>query len=437
MNARDLVYVPLAALTAPLWARKGREAWPERFGRVERLPGPRGGKPRVLLHAVSVGEVSALRGLVPRLAGEADVVVSVTTDTGTARARSLFAGATVVRYPLDFSWAVRRFLDAVRPDVVALVELEVWPNFVAACRQRGIPVCVINGRLSERSFKGYSRIRPVIRRAFESLEFAAVQDEEYGRRFEALGVGPSSCLVTGSMKWDAVEAAGPGEEADGPTAALAAELASSMGIDRSRPLVVAGSTGPDEELLLHEACAREFPEGVQLLCAPRKPERFDEAAAAMPGCVRRSLVKGGSTTVAGRTPVHPRFLLDTIGELRAAYVLADVVVMGRSFGRLYGSDPIEPVSLGRATVIGPRVGDFESAVRALDAAGGLARATRESVGGILRSLIESQDRRETLVRLGLACIRSQRGATARHAELLLSLADQRKPGGAAAATLGV
>jgi 3-deoxy-D-manno-octulosonic-acid transferase len=123
-------------------------------------PRPAPDRPRILLHAVSVGEVSALRGVVPLLVPHADVVISVTTDTGIARARELF-GATcaIVRYPLDFSWAVRRFLDRVKPDAVALVELEVWPNFVDACASRGISVCIINGRLSERSFKGYRRIR--------------------------------------------------------------------------------------------------------------------------------------------------------------------------------------------------------------------------------------------------------------------------------------
>lgn len=410
MNLLDLAYIPLAVATSPIWARKSRAGWGERFGRTDPLPAPPAGRPRFLLHAVSVGEVSALRSLVPRLSAEADVVVSATTDTGLARARTLYPQVATVRYPLDFSWAVRRFLDALRPDAVALVELELWPNFVRACRDRGIPVCVINGRLSERSFSGYRRIAPLLRRTFGSLAFAAVQDEAYARRFEALGVAPSDCLITGSMKWDAVEAT------PGPPDAGAIALADALGIDRDRPLIVAGSTGPGEEGLIHRACVEAAPSGVQLLCAPRKPERFDEAARAMPGCVRRSGPAGPPRAD------HPRFLLDTIGELRWAYLLADVVVMGRSFGRLYGSDPIEPVALGRATVIGPRVGDFESVVRALETMGGLARATQESLAGVIRDLLERPERRADLARLGLACIEAHRGATARHAELLLSLA---------------
>ncbi|MEZ6234032.1 MAG: glycosyltransferase N-terminal domain-containing protein [Phycisphaerales bacterium] len=461
MNLRDLVYIPLAIATAPLWARKARSGWGERFGKTARLPDPPAGKRRILIHAVSVGEVSALRGLVPRLAQEAEVVLSVTTDTGTARAKALFPGTTVVRYPLDFSWSVRRFLEAVRPDAVALVELELWPNFVDACRARGVPVCVINGRLSERSFKGYRRLRGALKATFGSLEFAAVQDEAYAARVEAMGVDPLRCLVTGSMKWDSVvaveqgrvrgqasdrgeggserEAADRAGDAASPDGALAEDIASSLGIDQSRPLIVAGSTGPGEEALLDTACRRAFPAGVQLLCAPRKPERFDEAAAALGGCVRRSAVKQSATGGGPKkssSDGHARFLLDTIGELRAAYTLADVVVMGRSFGRLFGSDPIEPASLGKATVIGPRVGDFESVVRALESAGGLVRATPDDLHEVLRRLIDQPGERERLALNALRCIEAQRGATARHAALLLGLLDGRSRVDADAATPG-
>lgn len=416
MNALDLLYIPVALATAPWWARKQRSGWAERFGRIAPLSGDSatGRRPTILLHAVSVGEVNALRELVPLLVREARVVVSVGTDTGIKRARELFAGARplcdVVRYPLDASWAVRHFLDAIRPDAVALVELEVWPNFVRECRRRRIPVCIINGRLSERSFKGYLRFRWFFRPLFASLEFAAVQDREYAARFETMGVEPGSCLVTGSMKWDAAKVQ---DEAPG-----ADELGAVLGIDRSRPLIVAGSTAEDEEALLHRAC----PRGVQLLCAPRKPERMEEAAGAMPGCVRRfhDRVANTNTTVPGR-PGSDRFLLATIGELRQAYALADVVVLGRSFGALYGSDPVEPIALGKATVIGPAVSDFAQMVAAFERGGGIARATRETIGPVLAGLLADCDRRRALAERGRAVIRGEQGASARHAELILSL----------------
>lgn len=403
----DLLYIPLALVTAPVWAVKKRAGWGERFGKGEALPVPPAGKKRVLLHAVSVGEVSALRGVVPLLAGKVDVVVSATTDTGLARAKDLFGGTChVVRYPLDFSWAVRKFLDRVRPDAVALVELEVWPNFVDECAARSIPACIINGRLSERSFKGYQRVKGFFAKRLNRLTFAGVQDEDYAARFRALGMDAGRVRVTGSMKWDAAAITDVVPGAD--------ELAREVGIDRERPLIVAGSTAEDEEALLHAAC----PPGVQLVCAPRKPEHFDAAAAALPGCVRRSYQKEGRATGSAGSN---RFLLDTIGELRKAYALADVVVVGRSFGRLYGSDPIEPIALGKATVIGTSVSDFRAIVAEFVKGRGIRQVSREELSRTLHELVDNPTARAVLAERGRMCIRAQQGASAQHAGMLVDL----------------
>ena len=159
--------------------------------------------PTVLVHGVSVGEVAATRQLVDLLAVRARVVVSSTTDTGVARARSLYgAHHPVVRYPLDLSWMVRRFLDAVRPDLVVLTELEVWPNLVTECTRRGIPVCVVNGRLSAASYRGYRRARGWVRPIFRQLAAVDAQNEAYARRFADLGVPRDRVRVTDTMKWD-------------------------------------------------------------------------------------------------------------------------------------------------------------------------------------------------------------------------------------------
>lgn len=411
MNALDLLYVPVAVATSPLWAFKKRAGWSERFGRTPKLPPPRDGtRGRILLHAVSVGEVAALRHLVPLLVTDCDVVISATTDTGLKRAKELFAKTChVVRYPLDFSPSVQRFLDAVKPDLVALVELELWPNFIAECKARDIPACVINGRLSARSFRGYRKIKRFIAPTFSTLAFAAVQDEDYAARFEHMGVTRDRIKLTGSMKWDAAKIE---DEVPG-----AAKLAQELGIDRSRPLVVAGSTGPEEEEFLHRA----VPADVQLLCAPRKPERFDEAAAALPGCRRRTQATNNPQDFHTSKSPASRFLLDTIGELRAAYSLADVVVIGRSFGTLYGSDPIEPIGLGKATVIGPSISDFSAIVAAFETRHGIQRTDRGNLAAVLQALLSDPERRETLARNGRECIRAEQGASARHAGLLREL----------------
>ncbi len=282
----------------------------------------------------------------------------MTTDTGLARAQSLFGGSAhvhIVRYPLDCSWMVDRFLDLVRPDVVGLVELEVWPNFIKRCVKRSIPIGIINGRLSERSFKGYRRIRSLLRPTFARLSFACVQDEAYANRIGSMGVPEERIRITGTMKWDSISTVSLHEPSD-----RARTIASEMGVDLGRPIVVAGSTGPTEELLMHES----VPDDVQLIIAPRKTERFEEASATVPGATRRS---SGARAPEGTT----RFILDTIGELSSVFELADIVVMGRSFNDQFGSDPIEPAALGKPVIIGARYGDFESSVGLLRSVNGI------------------------------------------------------------------
>ena len=401
----DLCYAIAAIVTSPVWlvrmwrTGKIRTDWTARLGRGESVA--RTGRPRILLHAVSVGEVNAIRLLVRRLEDDPmrpEVFVATTTDTGFARASELFPGRTV-RYPFDFSSAVGRLFDRLRPDVVGLVELEVWPNFTAECRRRGIAVAVVNGRLSERSFGRYRKVRALVAPSFRRLAASGVQTDDYAARFRALGAGRVEPL--GTMKWDTAEIADSVAGAD--------DLARELGIDRSRPLVVAGSTAPGEPELLGAA----LPEGVQLLVAPRKPEWFEAAAAALPGCVRRTERRAGSAT--------GRFVLDTIGELRKAYALADVVVVGRSFGDLHGSDMSEPIALGKATLIGPRSGDFAEQMAALRKGGGIVETSRESLRGDLARLLGDTSARRGLADRGRAIIRDRQGATERYARLLLSL----------------
>lgn len=494
----DLLYLIAAILTSPFWlwrmSRTGklRTDWPARFGRVEPLP-PKTA-PRILLHAVSVGEVNAIRLLVdelrrvrcadhseisnpePEIPGatgqppwadpceptqpgchtssrQGDVcepldapasetpaphlIISVTTDTGIARARELFAnlpGVHVVRYPFDFSFAVNRFLNAIRPDAVGLVELELWPNFLSACTRRQIPVAVINGRLSARSFKRYRAIGALVKPMFRRLAIAAVQTPDYAERFKSLDAARGNVHITGTMKWDTAEIADHVPGAD--------ELARDLGIDRSRPLIVAGSTAPTEHELLRDA----LPPGAQLLCAPRKPEWFDQAAQALPNCIRRSrrvgtahhpspppvgcvsdapLTAESHTTPAPLPNASPTpltfFLLDTIGELRKAYALADVVVIGRTFVDLHGSDMIEPIGLGKATLIGPDTANFKDVADDFLAAGALIRSTRQTLAADLARLLADPAERARLAANGRARIRAHQGATQRHAALLLNL----------------
>ncbi len=407
----DALFLLLGIVTAPIWlirmAAKGklRTDWAARFGRVQGI-GPKS-KRRILIHAVSVGEINAARLLVETLASREDVevIVSCTTDTGIARARSLFGNRlSIVRYPFDLSFVVSRFLRVVQPDVAVLMELEVWPNFTGRCRAFGIPVCVVNGRLTERSARRYARIRALIRPMFSRVAFAAVQTEDYAARFRALGMPADRVQVTGTMKWDTAQIADEVAGAD--------RLREELGIDPAKPLIVAGSTAPEEHALFRDAT----PDGVQLLCAPRKPEWFDDAAHDLPGCARRSKNDRGSAT--------GRFLLDTIGELRMAYALADLVIIGRSFAPLYGSDMMEPIALGKAAIVGPNVTDFQDTVDHLLRGGGLLQVEASDLAETVRDLLNNPVRRAAIAENGREVIRANQGATARHVQIVLELLKQ-------------
>ena len=456
----DVAYCVAAIFTSPLWlwwlfgTGQQRTDWRARFGFGAQLP-PVRSKPsvhtsadntpqsshtnvqrgRILVHAVSMGEVNAARYLVERLSKHCEVVLSATTDTGFARALAVApAGVSVVRYPLDINMAVERFLNRVQPDLVALVELEAWPNFIRACSSRNIPIAVVNGRISDRGFKRYKLARWFLKPLFKRFLFVSAQTQLYADRFVFMGVPTERVHVGGTMKWDSAPVApalsvntatGAPSAIDQATHAaqqraledaqqLANDLARELGIDRARPLVVAGSTAEGEEALLH-ACV---PEGVQLLCAPRKPARFNDAAIDLPGCVRRTHRPIGSGD--GQRG-SDRFLLDTMGELKKAYALATVVVVGRSFGDLHGSDMMEPVALGKATIIGPRYGDFADTAQKLLDAGGLLCVTREALPRVLQELIADAAARERMIDAAMGVIRREQGATTSNEMLLREL----------------
>lgn len=406
-NLLDAAYAAGLLAASPVLAYrllrtgKWRADWRGRLGHVPRLPAD--GRPTVLLHGVSVGEVAGAEPLVEALGGASGkgpcrVVVSTTTNTGLARAEDLYGGRlSVVPFPLDFSRAAQRFLDRVRPDVVALMELEVWPNFTRACEDRGIPVVVVNGRLSAGSFRGYWRLRGLLGPSFRRLAGVAAQTREYADRFRSMGVPQDRIVVSDSMKWEASLPEGVRE--------AGARLGREMGVDPERPLVVAVSTGPGEEALL----LRNRPGGVQLMVVPRKPERFGEVAA-LAEWVRRS-----SGTAGGREG-SDLFLVDTMGEAEAATALGDLVVIGRSFDGLGASNPVPAALLGKPVVVGPHHQNFREMVEAL-VAGGAAMVSEAPWDGILR-ILDDPVRRLAMSEAGPATVAAHAGATGKNVEMI-------------------
>jgi len=423
----DLLYLLAVGLGWPYllyrrWTR-GRSGVPlrEYFGRVPSRPVSAS---CVWIHAVSLGEVNATRTLVEELrqrSPETIVVLSSTTRTGLDRARTLYPRLITFRFPLDFSFVHRTLLDRVRPSVIVLMELEVWPNLIEVAAERHIPVLIANGRVTaERSMRRFNHplVRPLARRMFRQIAWVGAQDETYAERFIALGVPADRVAVTGSLKYDAADVSDhiPGQD----------ELAAEMGIDTRRPLWVCGSTGPGEEALLLEAYAqlREHTPELQLAIVPRKPERFDEVAALIVqrgfACLRRST--GRPLVPPGVNEPRPVFLGDTLGELRKFYALATVVFVGRSLVPMGGSDVMEAAGLARPIIVGPYTDNFAEAVSLLRAEGGCRQISGpEALAGAVSDLLRHPERRERMGAAARAAIVSRRGATARTVTQILAL----------------
>ncbi|MCG3126785.1 MAG: 3-deoxy-D-manno-octulosonic acid transferase [Phycisphaerae bacterium] len=376
----------------------------------------------VWIHGVSLGEINATQTLVAdirRRSPDTVVAISSTTRTGLERARGLYPNHTVFRFPLDLSFALRRAFGRIRPHVIVLMELEAWPNLLLIAEQRGIPVVIANGRVTEG--KSMRRFRlPLVRRAarmmFGRVSFVAAQDASYAARFVELGVPARRVMVTGSLKYDTAEVS---ERIAGQE-----QLAEAMSIDAARPLLVAGSTGTDEEALVldaFDALRRAHPD-VQLAIVPRKPERFDEVARLIASrgfvCLRRS--SGTPVMPAVPEPGKHVFLGDTMGELRKFYGLASVVFVGRTLVPMGGSDVMEVAGLGKPLLVGPHTENFAEAVALLSEAGAcICVSDAASLARAAGELLADAERRRRMGEAGRAAIVSRQGATQRTVDRLL------------------
>jgi 3-deoxy-D-manno-octulosonic-acid transferase len=451
----DALYLFAAGLLSPwlVWravrtGRYRRDLAAKLLGRVA-VPNP-DRRPVAWFHGVSVGEVHLLVTLVAAFRQRHPdwlCVVSATTDTGLAEARTRFPDLAVIAWPFDFSWAVAAALGGVRPDLVVLAEAELWPNFLAAAQTRGVKVAVVNARLSPRSFRRYRLVAGMARRLLlGKVDVYAVQGKEYAERYERLGVPADRLRLTGSVKYD-----GAGGDRDTPKgrelrrllalspSPLVGEGLGVRGEDRRHaepdpsppaPLPhgergesvvwVAGSTHAPEEEIVLGAFARlreRFPR-LSLILVPRHPDRFEEvarqiAAAGLP-FVRRSHVREP-------LPGPPRVvLLDTVGELGAVWGLADVGYVGGTLdGKRGGQSMIEPAGYGVPTVFGPHVWNFRDAARRLVEAGGAVVA--KDAAGLereLAGLLADAVRRSAMGAAARRLVRDQQGATRRTLDVL-------------------
>jgi len=373
----NLAYVLAILLALPwlLYQRlrhgKYRQGWPEKFW--GRLPRRGGDAPCLWLHAVSVGEVNLLEPLLARwerLHPDWDCVISTTTQAGYALAKKKYAPRQVVYCPLDFTWAVNRAIRRIRPALLVLTELELWPNLIAAAKRSGAKVAVVNGRLSERSFRGYRRLAWLVRPVLAQLDLIAAQNEEYAERFRALGAANSALCVTGSIKFDGARTDRHAEPV--------CRLAQLAGIGPEDVVFLAGSTqDPEESIALDvvQRLAPEFPR-LKLVLVPRHPERFNEVAALLKRrgvkWIRRSLCSRHAPRdepnsrradgLISRSEMATVLLVDAVGELGHWWGTATIGFVGGSLTQRGGQNMIEPAAYGVATSFGPNTWNFRDVV---------------------------------------------------------------------------
>lgn len=418
----DVGYASLLTAAAPYIAvraaRTGRyrEGWAERIlGRVPQLSGEAG---CIWMHGVSLGEVQLLRPLVEHFdasGSQRRVVLSTSTLTGMQVAKRSLPGITSFYCPLDFSWAIKQALTRLQPRLIVLGELEVWPHLIGIATARNIPVAVVNGRLSDRSFRGYSRFRGLLHPTFSRLSLVAAQDATTAQRFCDLGVAPERVHVSGSLKFDNVNA-----DRLHPEVVVRRQL---VGLKDKHRIVVVGSTQDPEEQAALKAIEQLLPKhpDLKLIVVPRHPERFDEVD---------QLLRQGSLKVLRRSQIAQSanaedwqvLLVDTVGELKWWWGVAELALVGGSFGSRGGQNMLEPAAYGARVAFGPNVWNFREIVRSLlekDAVWQLPSldALTDWINDSISDPLAGQNRPQRAMEL----IRSHQGATDRTCRLLESL----------------
>lgn len=422
------LYACALLISLPYWlvgmARSGkyRAGLAERLGVMpERLKLPPDGEQSIWVHAVSVGEVLALGGLVAALKAESPempIYVSTTTLTGQRLARERFGEQYVFYMPLDLPFLINPFVRAIRPKMLVLAETELWPNVLRMVRNQGAQIAVVNARISDRSLPGYLRFRFLLRRVLSKVSVFLAQTEVDRERLIAIGATPERAFVTGNLKFD-VKA--PGESA------LARALGNAIAPDRH--VLVFGSTVDGEEHLLMpcvKSVLSDFPNSTIIL-APRHPERFDAVADLLrtSGLTFWRRSAWNSAPIAGGV-----LLLDTIGELASIYSLADVAFVGGSLVPRGGHNILEPAQFGKPILIGPHYDNFRDIVRAFLAADAVLVASAEHLPETVLRLLHSPQHALQLGSRARSVVESGQGSTQRTIAVLRDLLERNTKTGA-------
>lgn len=407
----SILLLLVLVLGSPYWLYqmlrhgKYRHGLRQRFGVV---PQPLRGisAPLIWVHAVSVGEVLAVSQLALRLRSEFPghrVLVSTTTDTGQKLAASRFGAENVFYFPLDFEFAAKRWLAALRPRLIVIAETELWPNFLRAARKAGTNVAIVNARISDRSFSGYRRGKRFLREELAGVSIFLTQTNEDARRLTEIGAPAERVIPAGNLKYDVPTP---------PEPAIVGQLRAALAHDHAGPVLVCGSTVEGEELLLAGAFKNvlaSFPRATMLL-APRHPQRFAEVAELLRELNTPVILRSRWT---GEPLAGQVLLVDSIGELAALYALTDVAFVGGSLVERGGHNIIEPAQHGVAIVVGNHTENFRDIVSLFESRDAVRVVGPAEFPLQILELLKNDSERKGLGKRAAETLATQRGATDR------------------------
>ena len=419
--AYSLLFLLVLVLSTPWWLLemlrhgKYRIGWRERLGMVPDRLVNQMAVDTIWIHAVSVGEVLAVSQMVTELKTTLPgwrIVVSTTTDTGQMLARQRFGDDNVFYFPLDLSFAVRAYLQALRPKLLVLAESEFWPNLLRQARSRGVSIAVVNARVSDRSLPRYLRFRRLLAGVMKDMDIFLAQSEEDARRLVRIGAPQERVHVGGNLKFEVR----PPERNQ-----IIDVFAAAVRREEIGPLLVAGSTLEAEEAMLID-CFRQivsrYPNAL-LVLAPRHPERFEMVASLLAGS---QLSWQRRSRWDGERPLEGCvFLLDSIGELASLYQFADLAFVGGSLVPKGGHNVLEAAQYGVAILVGPYTENFRDIVGIFRRADALQVVTPASLTQAALALLQDDAARRQLGRRALEVMQSQQGATERTVAALLQL----------------
>ena len=380
------------------------------------------GQSPIWIHAVSVGEVIASSSLIKSLRKEypdIKIILSTVTDTGQQIAKEKIKEADyIIYFPFDFSWSVKRALNTINPIICIIMETELWPNFLREANKKAIPVAVINGRISERSFKRYEIISLFMKNVLESVTLFSMQTEDDAKRAIALGADKSNARVSGNIKYD--------NEFKEIEEEKVKEIKNTLGVNNSDRIFIAGSTHPGEEdivVKLYSNILKNYPD-FRLVIAPRHIDRVGEVEEIVKkmglDTVRKTaILKGSHQSPVTSHQLKPVIILDTIGELGFMYSIADIVFVGGSLIPHGGQNILEPAFYKKPVIFGKYMMNFQEIAKEMILSGGGIQVNNEEdlireVGGLLnnkKKMIEIGEK-------GYQVIMKNRGALQKNLELI-------------------